>query len=986
MSNENFWRRKINALLHDPPDKPLDVKGHKGKAATWARILGINLTEQDFKEADWVASACDRLNFPDSSDMWANFTKYPYLSHPLSGSSTNQSSEIEFLTQAIDIDRDITAAIEQSLKNEQIEAIRNKPQQLFLWLWRNWSYKIQQIQGDRLGVLWDLLPADTRIPDHSIWVHQALTSAIAATDSNPGFLLFTIGPVQAFISAARRTQDLWAGSYLLAYLNWSAIEVIAEEIGPDAIIFPNLLEQPFCDRWLQEKHQILPVSSSSQPKNLILPSLPNRFLAIVPAERGVELAKKADERMRSQWRTITQKVRTDLEQVLGFTPKWSETWERQTENLFETYWQVYPWLPEGGSIQDSRYQFLNPHKPYLGKQRTEKAENILKLYAESCKKIKWRGKTYNPNIGAIYSDLYYITEKILGSRKGLRNFAQVEETGEKSTLGGDRAALHHRIDELQDNQPINVDEFRRKELRDFWISLAKKLKGNQIQPTGKERLDAVELTKRCAWQFYFSPPNSPDFPNELRFPSTNSIAAASFKKNVLEKLKDGNSKSLRQSLEKWINEIYSSLLKEGNTASQDVIPYLTAQISSSDDLLHKFLRLDGRLLFEETYDKEDEFIKKVSLSQRTQGQKGLKAFLEETQKYGIPKPRKYFAILMMDGDEMGKWLSGDKMPNYNQVLHPNTLQALEKLPDWKQLIENPRLMSPAIHGFISKALGDFSLKLVRYIVETRYPGKLVYAGGDDVLALLPLDSVLEVARELRAAFSGELLIENDRDDTDPEKVKVSFTELNAKAGYVWLKLPGENKPRLLATMGHKATASTGIVIAHRLSPLDLTLQEVRNAEKAAKNKEGRNAFSITFLKRSGEQMSAGAKWTYANKSIDTVKVLLKFQHKFADDSISGKFPYVLQEEAETLSLLEIPDLYKAEIKRLLLRQQGGNKLSKEVAKDLAGQLSNLVIHANEEKRSHTKDEDKAKPQEKLKPFADLLVFTRFLATGEGEED
>ena|SRR4028119_131478 len=190
-------------------------------------------------------------------------------------------------------------------------------------------------------------------------------------------------------------------------------------------------------------------------------------------------------------------------------------------------------------------------------------------------------------------------------------------------------------------------------------------------------------------------------------------------------------------------------------------------------------------------------------------------------------------------------------------------------------------------------------------------------------------------------------------------------------------------------MGCKSTASAGIAIAHRLSPLDITLQEVRNAEKAAKSKEGRNAFSITFLKRSGEQVGAGAKWTYADKSIDTVEVLLKFQQKFADDSISSKFPYILQEEAETLSLLEIPGLYKAEIKRLLLRQQGGKKLSKEerekLADELAKKLSNLIEQANKEKRAHTKDEDKAKPQEKLKPFADLLTFTRFLATGEGED-
>ena len=158
--------------------------------------------------------------------------------------------------------------------------------------------------------------------------------------------------------------------------------MIAEEIGPDAVIFPNLKGQPLCDRWLQQKYKITPVSGSVEVKDLILPSLPNRFLAIVPATQGAELAKQAADKMRSQWQEIFQAVRLDLENVLGQSPVWSATWERQTSNLFETYWQVYPWLPKGNAIQDNSYQFLNPHKPYLGEERAKKIENVLNIYRQ----------------------------------------------------------------------------------------------------------------------------------------------------------------------------------------------------------------------------------------------------------------------------------------------------------------------------------------------------------------------------------------------------------------------------------------------------------------------------------------------------------------------------------------------------------------------------------------------------------------------------
>ncbi len=1009
MTNSEFWLLKLNALLHDPPNKPFDIQKHEGQSNNWAKILGITLTKRDFQQADWIASAADRLNFPKYRSIGgASFRNQPYLTHPLAGVRLNLSKG-RFLPTQID-ESQLQQAIRKSLESIKPE-IKQDPQKLFLWLWRNWSDEIQRTEGSQLGALWDLLPADTRIPDHSIWSHQALTSAIAATNSDPAFLLFTIGPVQAFISAARRTQDLWTGSYLLSYLNWCAIQVIADAIGPDAVIFPNLVGQPLCDRWLHSKGIL---SESPRLEDLILPSLPNRFLAIVPTSQGEDLAKEAADRVRSQWQEISQAVRLDLETVLGQPPAWSKTWERQITNLFETYWQVYPWRPTGTEpIQADAFELLEKHRTYLG-DRTDRTEKILSIYSKD---------TYQPNIGAIYSDLYFITEKALGSRKGLRNFLQVEETGDKSTLGGERAALYDGIDH-QNSLEDNFDGAGRSRIRHFWINLAKKLESLEIQDTGQERLDAVEVSKRLAWRSYFknqlishqeqAQTSDDDIEevtleefNQLKFPSTATVATADFKKKVLESFLVSDSQRLRQAMKQWLDAIRDSVMRKGNYIKKDVIPFLSAKLEQPSlnkqdkSLLLRFLKTDGRLLFEETY-----YERVRELAQRKEeilfALCKLKEFLKivTSDQYKIPKPRKYFAVLMMDGDNMGEWIAGDKMPEYEKILHPQTRQALEQRQDWQEILKSPRLMSPAIHGFISKALGDFSLKLVRHIVENRYPGKLVYSGGDDVLALLPLDFVLEVARELRAAFSGEV-----KTNEAGEEFQVSFGD--AKTGYIWLKLRDEDKPRLLATMGHKATASTGIVLAHYKQALDVTLTEVRKAEKAAKRQECRNALSLTFLKRSGEIMSAGAKWTYPEdstkdlreKSIDTVDILLKFQGKFANDEISGKFPYVLREQAETLSRMvnaspplnrdslenlytsSLKDVYIAEIKRLLNRQQGGKPISKHEQEELAENLSHLVMQADLEQSTT------ASQTGKLKTFADLLVFTRFLARVEaGEEE
>src|SRR5690606_19951155 len=90
----------------------------------------------------------------------------------------------------------------------------------------------------RLGKLWEVLPADTRVPDHTIWDHLDLTSAFAGafaadakdlpagTDGDVALLALSIGPVQSFIASARTTSDLWAGSHLLSRLSWEAMRPV----------------------------------------------------------------------------------------------------------------------------------------------------------------------------------------------------------------------------------------------------------------------------------------------------------------------------------------------------------------------------------------------------------------------------------------------------------------------------------------------------------------------------------------------------------------------------------------------------------------------------------------------------------------------------------------------------------------------------------------------------------------------------------------
>ena len=214
--DEQLIVKKIQALLHDPPEKPIILGriGHEGRAReVLGRIIDNAHIPDDVKNADHIASAADRINLPKDKDFVSDFLKEPVIIHPLSG----KKFDLKSLAQ-LDIG-EITSTVDNAI-SRLIDKYSKNNETLYLSLWRELAeyLKFEEVKGSCLGQLWELLPADTRIPDHSIWEHKRVTSAIAGALPKPAFLLFTIGPVQDFIATARKTQDLWSGSYLLSYL------------------------------------------------------------------------------------------------------------------------------------------------------------------------------------------------------------------------------------------------------------------------------------------------------------------------------------------------------------------------------------------------------------------------------------------------------------------------------------------------------------------------------------------------------------------------------------------------------------------------------------------------------------------------------------------------------------------------------------------------------------------------------------------------
>lgn len=186
---------------------------------------------------------------------------------------------------------------------------------------------------------------------------------------------------------------------------------------------------------------------------------------------------------------------------------------------------------------------------------------------------------------------------------------------------------------------------------------------------------------------------------------------------------------------------------------------------------------------------------------------------KEIKKKG-KKQKKYYAILIFDGDDMGKWLSG------------KTLGEKQK---------NDTYLKQYHHRF-SELLANFAKSAKNYVDDNNF-GRTIFAGGDDFLAMLNLNKVFDVVAELRNKF-----------DQDVSKVlKSEYSEINGNINF-----------------------SAGLAIAHYQHPLGDVLNTAREMEKKAKNISDKNAFAIAVLKKSGEQQKMVIKWGDGQSNLKSI--------------------------------------------------------------------------------------------------------------------
>lgn len=867
------WSIKIDAFLHDPAHKAL-VLGtlwkHEEAAQMIAESVGIKGTlhvkGSPIEHADHIAAAADRNRYLRESSAYWTERENILLTHPLGGEQWKLSERLPPPNQ------EIAREIARKLSNLLNQVSPQDKKQLYLWLWGRYFQEAGK-EIPETGKYFSLLPADTRQPDHSLQQHLSVTAALAAALSEgvkPAFLFFGIGPVQEFIAAARRTADLWAGSWLLSFLLWKGIEAIIEEAGPDAILFPSLRGQPLAERWLAQalgEHY-------EKVEALRIASFPNRFVAILPCAphqnlSAEKLAQKAEQAIRETWQVIASETLELLKSEAAwesFTDSYTQNlWNRQVASFPEVYWSVLPWP---------------------GEPKKDEYEQTVKLWKELTDASPAEESfVYKPNWGNGYDKLYTLAERFYGSRKALRN------QGLYGTEVGEMSGLMPGYPVLRSAEGI---------ARDFWQKVGENLHKKHIyliQPGGRERLDALSTIKRFLPQIVGRSAVLPQEMGRLTFPSNSEVAAAPFKKAVIEGLEGTNAEEVKKTLLSFLDELHKAGLLERLSYEKPALPYWRKnyeKVAGKTERWGELLRLEGSWLYdahwERSYVEREGIV--IEESRRQAIQKALRGLYRAVGK----RPSPYYAVLYMDGDHMGRWLSGThpQMPKLRQVVHPN-VQDRESIPE-----NLPRPVTPAYHAFISEALGHFSRYFVPLIVEEESYGALVYAGGDDVLALLPMETAIEAALNLRAAFSGFL----------QQKSGQWEIAWDHRTGYI------EGESAIFPTMGPKATASVGMAFAHHRMPLRSALEGSRQAEKLAKDAYGRDHLTVRILKRSGEPVEATLRWLHENAS--PVEHFLKVAKGLTTEGVSLRIGRLFGEVGGGLVDKEMA---RAELRRLLTRRQ-----------------------------------------------------------------
>ncbi|NKC15559.1 MAG: type III-B CRISPR-associated protein Cas10/Cmr2 [Gammaproteobacteria bacterium] len=1041
-----FWKQKLIQFFHDPPGKPFASYPGSGGHAALAKQLFEYFTGQTLhgynRYPDWAASGADRpmLSQPKGksiAQVQLGWHKCPILTHPLCRAQLR-----------VNLGETLPGPLREAgveLLEDQLDALDEFGAPDFDWqdaaalrracarLWRRFREELSAAAaGHRL--LWAEMPADGRVPDHSIWDHLRMTSALAFLPAGvknkrplsqpqhprcPWLLRFSLHPVQRFIGEARTSRDLWIGSFLLADLAWHAMGPVVQRYGHDAIVYPDLRGNPMVDNWLaapgtdkdpelDNDPELLPPNARGAVSFASL--LPANFTALVPyggADSYLlpleKLARDCADAVQQRWQELAGQVERWMVKQADIGPgPWQKIWQRQQQQAISCAWSAVAWLPpepledpqglRGRALPAQRADFRSGRA--AGDQAndqagaSDRANDQANIDARRTRLAPWVPAAtwqHYERARAVYAQThlrwhqmergfdYALIHHQLSARHALRCAqapaagALTGEPGESCTCCGRRQALSNEF-----SGHIARD---RQHAKAFW-----RVKALDPEESGGERLCGVCAVKRflviAGWDGQRMTGINPlwagydlaeqrealdrDSKPRVPFPSTATVAAQRFIEALI------TTPALEPALAAVVRAHRGAGLPA--TSFPRALPRLAAAAQRTGSATaRRFVELEAEeVLFPEALQGQQQGEQARQQQAEREGrqrqQRDLEPLIKAVQalrkaaRRELPKskrtPNTRIAVLMMDGDRIGSLLLGERgaiNARWRDVIHPEAvaqMQSMEKprprlhAAGWPDLLEAKRLTGPSLHAYISRALAAFSHRIVPWVVEREFSGRLIYAGGDELLCLVPGAEALALAARLQQLFcapwiidtqnSGDTQADEDRwpwrrrdwqgpyDQVaarrrfaipvyrrgEPITLPIGDTALlepHAAAGpdsqcpeqykYPELRVQGAVIPLL----GGGQSLSAGIACGHYKRPLHLLLGGARrmlkdHAKVVARGRGG--ALAISYASRGGEKYAFAMPWRAG--ACDHLSTVIA---GFENGRIAKRLPYKLREIA-----------------------------------------------------------------------------------------
>lgn len=619
----------------------------------------------------------------------------------------------------------------------------------------------------RGGAFW----AETQEPSGEHAVAEATSPEASAR-----VFEFSLGPVQSWVGQARRTRDLWAGSFLLAWLSAraAAAALAQDEAGDAFFLLPQGLTGAGHRAGAGDamvRLELLRRAAGEVEEGTALPligSMPNHFSIGIPPGVVFDPAPSVAAVYEGWWaladavhETFIAPLDLPAERKAAVNDLWrtqigslnGETASGQGRVFWEVLWTMEPgeWRDTSGSAPKGPIDSLLARRKAWRDQRDPAMADgqascaLLPNWAEASAVRGWRGD-------AVRADFW----------RALRGRIATVAYGNPSFTTLD----------LRDGEMLSAIALVK---RLFPVLPAHRIEtvfgaipGGPLPPADKGR-DRACRDRLANW------------------PSTAFVAAvpwigAAWKTNAKACVEYQAAQQARMGILRMV-------------AEAPTVPKIRVFPEAADTAL-AFAGMDGGLYQERS-------VRSYVKNREADGEpdpaiaQAYETFRNLLNDAGLRRgPSAYFALLKMDGDHVGRALGDDRL--------------------WHVM--------PKVLDAFSRRVAD---------IVTAHQGLAIYAGGDDVLALLPVDKAIDAACALEAEWTRIFLLER------------SEVNNNADTDHI------------------RCTMSAGLVFADYQVPLSRVRREAdRLLDDVAKEGNNRNSIAISLLRRGGR----GAQWTAAWRS------------------------------------------------------------------------------------------------------------------------